>query len=401
MDASAGQSLQLEHLLCIYENQPLSASSTHAVPRLLAQLLNQLAHANPKLKLTAVSPPGGSITGVENVSAELDGIEKLRTRAFNNRIARTISKPRIETGSAFRKTCKALEGLSKDSDSTVVLTATMTGVIAAKQVFPSARVIYWVQGMPRLGQEALASRAVNLADAVVAPSQALYRDLFDLICRDRFAPPVWVIPNTIDRIQFKPEPPDVIAVTRHRLGIKDDQFAVMHIGRAPEKGLQVVEAALRIMPFDRSILLISAGGLKKEHRRLGEQTEVLELGRVTPSELNQIYQACDIGVVPSVWWENCPLALIEMMSLGLCPIGSRVGGIPEMIEHMTSGLIVESPNDAQAWAQAISQLANRDDLRIQLGREAQRRVENQFNQTQTLAKWLQVFHNVTASAQNS
>jgi glycosyltransferase involved in cell wall biosynthesis len=256
-------------------------------------------------------------------------------------------------------------------------------------------VIYWVQGMPRLGQEAYASRAVNLADAIVAPSRALYQDLFQLVCRDRFAPPVWMIPNSIDRSQFKPESADAILATRQRLGIADDQIAIMHIGRAPEKGLQVIQAALATGNFTKKLVLVSAGSATKRRRQLAERTEVIEVGRVTPGELNQIYQACNFGVVPSVWWENCPLALIEMMSLGLCPIGSRVGGIPEMIEHGETGLIVDSPNDAQAWADAIETLSTNDSLRQTMADQAKRTTPAKFDQERSLSKWREVLKTVS------
>jgi glycosyltransferase involved in cell wall biosynthesis len=386
----------MTRVICGYENQPLSTSSTHAVPRLLAQLVERLASEDSSTEFLAISPGGSSLAGVRNLTAELDPLGKLRCRLTNNRVVRKLRPANLEASIAVQRFRATLQQVSHQaSDSTIVIAATMTVVNVTKQIMPNARVIYWVQGMPRLGQEAYASRAVNLADAIVAPSRALYQDLFQLVCRDRFAPPVWMIPNSIDRSQFKPESADAILATRQRLGIADDQIAIMHIGRAPEKGLQVIQAALATGNFTKKLVLVSAGSATKRRRQLAERTEVIEVGRVTPGELNQIYQACNFGVVPSVWWENCPLALIEMMSLGLCPIGSRVGGIPEMIEHGETGLIVDSPNDAQAWADAIETLSTNDSLRQTMADQAKRTTPAKFDQERSLSKWREVLKTVS------
>ena len=387
----------MTRVICGYENQSLSTSSTLAVPRLLAQLVEQLASEESSLEFLAISPGGSALEGVKNLSADLDPISKLRCRAFNNRIVSKFRTSNPESSLAVQRFRSSLQRIhNPTSDETIVIAATMAVVNVAKQVIPNAKVIYWVQGMPRLGQEAFASRAVNFADAIVAPSRALYRDLFQLVCRDRFAPPVWVIPNSIDRSQFKPESASAIIATRQRLGIADDQIAIMHVGRAPEKGLQVIQAALAIGNFTKNLLLVSAGSASKHRRKLSERSEVIEVGRVAPEELNQIYQACNFGVVPSVWWENCPLALIEMMSLGLCPIGSSVGGIPEMIEHGVTGLIVDSPNDPHAWAQAIETLSTNDSLRLKLADQARQSTPVKFDQQLSLSKWREVLRTVRA-----
>jgi len=115
---------------------------------------------------------------------------------------------------------------------------------------------------------------------------------------------------------------------------------------------------------------------------------------VTPSELNQIYQACDLGVVPSVWWENCPLALLEMMSLGMCIVASRVGGIPEMIEHEKTGLLVDSPNDVCHWATVLDSVFESPERRQTLGRAAQESLGERFSASQFIGNWESVLGTV-------
>ncbi len=388
--------LSATRIVCVYENQPLSCLSTFAVPRLLSQLIQSIAAIEPSVECLAISPVGSTLAGVRTLPSEPSRIDRARCRLLGHRVVRKFrGAPSIETTLPYQIGRAGLVQLSDTSDQrTIVIVATMTAAILARRTLPESRIVYWVQGMPRLGQESLASQAVNAVDAIVAPSKALYRDLFELICRNRFAPPVWVIPNTIDGSQFKPESQETIGQTRAKLGIEEDDVAIMHIGRAPEKGLQVARAALAVGNLDHPVVLISAGGKHKGRQRIHDRAEVLEIGRVTPSDLNRMYQACDLGVVPSVWWENCPLALIEMMSLGLCPIGSRVGGIPEMIEHGKSGLIVDAPNDANAWASAINKVVSDRAFRDRLGAEARRSASTRFSQTAALSKWHQILSGI-------
>jgi len=390
----------VERILCVYENQPLSTTSTYAVPRLLAQLVEHLARVNPSTEIIATSPGAEEIAGTRSVRANLGLATRARCRLSNSRLVRAVHRRQgMESTIPYQLARSALKPFAADAnEQTVVIAATMSVAILAKELMPKARVVYWIQGMPRLGQEILASRAVAAADAIVAPSKAMYTDLFQLICRDRFAAPVWVIPNTIDRSMFKPESTETLIAARNRLGLGKDDVAIMHIGRAPEKGLQIAKTALALGRFDKNVVLISAGGSTKSRRRIHDRAEVFEIGRVTPRELNQIYRVCHLGLVPSVWWENCPLALIEMMSVGLCPIGSRVGGIPEMIEHRKSGLIIDAPNDASAWAAAIETLLRDDVLRDRLADEAIRSVEKRFNSEQSISQWLQVIRTVVATS---
>ena len=47
----------------------------------------------------------------------------------------------------------------------------------------------------------------------------------------------------------------------------------------------------------------------------------------------------DIGLVPSVWWDNGPQTVLEMQANGLPVIGANAGGIPDFVGHETNGLL--------------------------------------------------------------
>jgi glycosyltransferase involved in cell wall biosynthesis len=85
----------------------------------------------------------------------------------------------------------------------------------------------------------------------------------------------------------------------------------------------------------------------------------------------------DVCVVPSVWQDAFPLAVLETMAAGRPIVATSVGGIPEMIEHDVTGLLVP-PADEETLAAAIGALL-RDRARAgRLGDAARRRVAERF-----------------------
>jgi glycosyltransferase involved in cell wall biosynthesis len=57
-------------------------------------------------------------------------------------------------------------------------------------------------------------------------------------------------------------------------------------------------------------------------------------------------------VVPSVWWENSPLTVIEALAAGVAVVASRTGGVPELIDEGRTGLLV-APGDVSGLREAL------------------------------------------------
>jgi glycosyltransferase involved in cell wall biosynthesis len=73
-------------------------------------------------------------------------------------------------------------------------------------------------------------------------------------------------------------------------------------------------------------------------------------------------------VVPSIWYEGMPMCILEALSTGTPVIVSNIGGLPEIVSHNASGLLVE-PGDSAGIATAVRQLAKDGGLsrRLQTG----------------------------------
>ncbi len=241
------------------------------------------------------------------------------------------------------------------------------------------------------------------AKSVVVPSQAMLRVLWDLYSHKGLPAPVRVIPNWLDTRQFAPAPPDERMASRLEFGIPPDRFAIAHVGgfQAVNKGLRIVETALRLSRPDQRILLLTAGGRMPSARTVGDAVEVRDLGRVAPDDLARLYTACDLGVVPSVYFENHPLAALEMMSSGLCVVASATGGIPEIVEDGVNGLLVAHPNDVDAWAAALRTAIRDRELRNRLARQGRETVRQHFSGQASFSMWSELIAGLAESRRAS
>ena len=86
----------------------------------------------------------------------------------------------------------------------------------------------------------------------------------------------------------------------------------------------------------------------------------------------EAWRRCSVGVCPSTWPEPCPTVVIEAMTAGVPLIGSRAGGIPELLDAGRAGQLVE-PGDAGMLAAALGALIADPAERHRLGAAAQQR----------------------------
>ena len=90
------------------------------------------------------------------------------------------------------------------------------------------------------------------------------------------------------------------------------------------------------------------------------------------------YAALDIVVVPSRISDASPNVILEAMASGLPVIGTRIGGIPELIAHGETGFLVE-PNAPERIAELILQLLRNPDLRRTMGLLGKEQARDRFD----------------------
>jgi glycosyltransferase involved in cell wall biosynthesis len=121
----------------------------------------------------------------------------------------------------------------------------------------------------------------------------------------------------------------------------------LYLGRlSSEKGLTTLLAAARLVP-ELSLKIAGTGPLEDNLRRLIDEPDMghIELIGYVSGEIKRCLIAEALcTVVPSECYENFPLSLAESLSLGTPVIASRIGGLPELIEHHRTGLLFSAGN---------------------------------------------------------
>jgi glycosyltransferase involved in cell wall biosynthesis len=145
------------------------------------------------------------------------------------------------------------------------------------------------------------------------------------------------------------------------------------------KGVRTLLDAAQRLPFIP--MLIVGDGEERGFLELAIAerglTHVKLYGHLSGSELRNVVAGARFTIVPSEWYENCPMVVLESFALGRPAIGAHIGGIPEMIEDHLTGLLFESGN-ANDLADKMDYLFARPDLAHELGAEGRRRVEELY-----------------------
>jgi glycosyltransferase involved in cell wall biosynthesis len=100
------------------------------------------------------------------------------------------------------------------------------------------------------------------------------------------------------------------------------------------------------------------------------------LGKLDLPELRSWVRAAEIVMLPSLW-ENCPYSCLEAMAAGRAIVGSNQGGMPELIEHGSNGLLAQS-EDPESFIQNLDTLIGDATLRRRLGAAARQTVQQKF-----------------------
>jgi len=156
---------------------------------------------------------------------------------------------------------------------------------------------------------------------------------------------------------------------------QDEKDGFVVVGRlAREKGVGVAAEAAR----RAGVRLTVAGEGPLEGQLRDAYPEVAFTGRRDHAGTAQLLARSRAAVLPSLWFENAPLSVLEAMAGGTPTIASTVGGVPELITDGVEGLLVP-PNDVVALADAMRRLEADRDLARRLGEAARHRAAMWFS----------------------
>jgi glycosyltransferase involved in cell wall biosynthesis len=130
------------------------------------------------------------------------------------------------------------------------------------------------------------------------------------------------------------------------------------------KGLHVLLDAIEAMPAELALridLSLFVGEIWRSgnHLTRGQQRvrSMTTLDGYQPHELSTLLRGVQVGVVPSIWWDNGPQTVLEFLAHGIPVVGANIGGIPDFVEHGKNGLLFHA-NDRADLARTLSELVS-------------------------------------------
>jgi glycogen(starch) synthase len=211
------------------------------------------------------------------------------------------------------------------------------------------------------------------ADRLAVQSTRIGRELVDAFAARRrptaraLHDKMFVLPNALPAETIRPA---------------DGEY-VLYVGRLTKpKSVSVLLEAMRQCPNDR--LVVVGDGPDREALVASARglPNISFAGKVDHAAVKQYLQCAKMLVLPSRQ-EGQPNAVMEAMAAGVPVIATRVGGLPDLIEHGQSGWLVE-PGNVPALAEAIQALSADAGLRARLAEHA-RRVVRQYDWPSTMA----------------
>lgn len=264
-------------------------------------------------------------------------------------------------------------------------------------------VVRVVHGMPepfkglknvKMAGYTIADRFVTgwLVDKVIAVSS----DIEQALLRTYDAARIVCIHNGIDleAVRVTTQRADM----RRKWNIDDKAVLIGTVGRlVPVKGHALLLEAFRILSqsFQNVILLFVGDGplreqLETEAKRLGLDQSVIFSGHQEQSY--DFINMMDIFVLPSLH-EGIPMVLLEAFALKRAVIASRVGGIPEVVSHGYSGVLV-SPTNAGDLASAMKSLIEDPSKSIAFGAAGRGQVESEFSASLMAARMAELYRSL-------
>ena len=293
------------------------------------------------------------------------------------RLARLIRKWRVQV----------IDGHLESAGLVSVLAGRLTGTPSSITLYCGARVgsdMIW----PRSTRMAL-----RMASAVLTDSRIRADQMRAFVPRN--PQKVSVIPNGIPQPLSQRSPAEM----RRLLGLPQDPAVriIGMVGRLVEyKGHEVlIQAAREVLARAPDTAFLAVGYTRTESYKQSLIRLTQELGirdrfviAEYPGSIGDIWSAIDIHVHASLF-DSLPISIAEGMSFGKPAVVTSAGGIPEIVQHGITGLVVP-PGDPAALAAALLDVLHNPELARRLGAKARERYE-QFYRPEIMAREMENF----------
>lgn len=232
-------------------------------------------------------------------------------------------------------------------------------------------------------------RGSKVQSAVIGGMQVLHRALgtyrnkvtryiaLNDFCRDKFiegglpAERVVVKPNFVD-----------IPASAEKL-----RQGGLFVGRlSAEKGIDVLMRAMDQVPSCQ----LNVIGSGPEESILGSRANVRQLGFLPREQIFSYMQQSAYLLMPSIWYENFPLTLVEAFASGLPVIASRLGAMAALIEDGKTGLLFD-PVSADDLARKINWAESNSQAMREMGKQARHEYESKYTSERNFVRLMEIY----------
>lgn len=232
----------------------------------------------------------------------------------------------------------------------------------------------------------------NSADYLIAPSKELL-DVASLY--GRFINGKKYIPNGVDDQKFYPDN-EKREKFRSEHNINTNTLVILCPRRLVEKNgvIYLIRAFNDLIKSQENLRLIIVGDGPLNAKLISEQTpeareRTLWLGSIPNEKMIDIYNAADVVVLPSLK-EATSIAGLEAMACEKMLVGTRVGGIPDIIINDYNGFLVK-PKNYQDISNTLSSIIENKRRILDWGINSRNKIENEFSWSNISQKTLEVY----------
>ena len=212
-----------------------------------------------------------------------------------------------------------------------------------------------------------------------------------------------LIPNGVSPEVFPFPTDNELLGFRENLSISKDDLVLFGLGRMVlKKGFEyLIEALPKIREKVPHVTLILGGDgsdlarLKSVAQEKGVSDMIRFTGTINRLEVPIYFYLCDLFVLPAVVdpkgnMDGCPIVILEAMACGKPVVSSNISGIPVVVQHDKTGLLV-AEKDPEALATAIIALLENKTQREQFGIAGHQRIREELTWTQTIEQFISIY----------
>jgi glycosyltransferase involved in cell wall biosynthesis len=176
---------------------------------------------------------------------------------------------------------------------------------------------------------------------------------------------------------------------------------LLYFGRlSPEKGIfNLIRAHAQLCkPIELRIVGAGESKIELEAMVQPDRQTVTFLGYLTGDELSETIRNAKFVIVPSECYENAPMSILEAFAHGKPVVGSRIGGIPELIDNGVNGYLFEPGNENDLKEKLETILSVTDASVESMSRASYITVETRFGNDKHIKDLLSVYNRALGKA---